>query len=95
MLMRGMTRFRFGVLIAFVALLATEPVYHNHPLIPDGNAAVQSLCAVCASGTARVTLSAPTVSAPTIVVERLIAVSPHRHSVDVPVERASRAPPAA
>jgi|GEM_PF-1305439 len=95
MLMRRMTRFRLGLLIAFVALLATEPVYHNHPLIPDGNAATQSLCAVCAAGAGRITLSAPAVSAPTVVVDYLAAFTPHRHSVDVPVQRASRAPPAA
>jgi hypothetical protein len=90
-----MTRPRLGLLIAFVALLATEPVFHNHPLVPDGNAAKQSLCAVCAAGAGRITLSAPVVSAPTIVVYSLESrevTFPARH-LTIPLT--SRAPPAA
>jgi len=95
MLMLRMTRFRLGVLLAFAVLLATEPVYHNHPLIPDGNAATQSLCAVCASGAARVTLSAPTVEAPTFVVYALEARDVAVHPRTIALALPSRAPPAA
>jgi hypothetical protein len=95
MLMRRMMRFRIGVLLALAALLATEPVYHNHPLIPDGNAAIQSLCAVCASGAARVTLSAPTVSAPDFVVYSLEARDFTIHARTVALTLPSRAPPSA
>ena len=95
MLMRWMMRFRLGLLLAFAALFATEPVYHNHPLIPDGSAAVQSLCAVCASGGDRVTLSAPVVVAPTFVVYAIEArdVTVHARTIGAPLS--SRAPPAA
>jgi len=91
-----MTRLRIGLLLAFAALLATEPVYHNHPLIPDGNAAAQSLCAVCASGADRITLSAPTVAAaPTFVVYSLEARSFTIHARPIAISLSSRAPPAA
>lgn len=90
-----MLRFRLGVLLAFAALLAAEPVYHNHPLIPDGNAAIQSLCAVCASGADRVTLSAPTVAAPTFVVYSLEARDVTMHARTITLDVPSRAPPAA
>ena len=93
--MRWMMRFRLGVLLAFAALLATEPVYHNHPLIPDGNAAVQSLCAVCASGADRVTLSAPTVSAPDFVVYSLETRSVTFQARPRALTLPSRAPPSA
>jgi len=94
MLMRGMMRLKLGVLIAFAVLLATEPAYHNHPLIPDGNAAIQSLCAVCASGGARITLSAPTVSAPDFVVYSLEARSVRFLARTLELALPSRAPPA-
>jgi len=90
-----MMRLKLGILLAFAALLATEPVYHNHPLIPDGNAAVQSLCAVCASGADRVTLSAPSVSAPSFVVYSLEARDVTLHARTLELSLPSRAPPAA
>jgi hypothetical protein len=90
-----MMRLKLGILLAFAALLATEPVYHNHPLIPDGNAAVQTLCAVCASGADRVTLSAPSVSAPTFVVYSLEARNVTLHAQTLELSLPSRAPPAA
>jgi hypothetical protein len=93
MLMRRMTRLRLGLLFAFVALLATEPVFHNHPLIPDGNAAIQSLCAVCAAGGDCITLSAPTVAAPTFVVYSLEARSVTFHARPMAISLSPRAPP--
>jgi hypothetical protein len=90
-----MMRLKFGILFAFAALLATEPVYHNHPLIPDGNAAVQTLCAVCASGADRVTLSAPSVSAPSFVVYSLEPRDIALHARTLELSLPSRAPPAA
>jgi hypothetical protein len=89
-----MLRLKLGILLAFAALLATEPVYHNHPLIPDGNAAVQSLCAVCASGADRVTLSAPAVTAPTFVVYALETRDVTLHARTLELALPSRAPPA-
>jgi hypothetical protein len=94
MLMRWMMRFRIGVLLALAALLATEPIYHNHPLIPDGNASVQSLCAVCASGADRVTLSAPTFTAPDFVVYSLEARDFTIHARALALTLPARAPPA-
>lgn len=90
-----MTRFRLGLLIAFLALLATEPVFHNHPLVPDGNAATQSLCAVCATGAGRITLSAPVVSAPTMVVYSLESREVTFCARLLAIPLSSRAPPAA
>ncbi|HJW93912.1 MAG TPA: hypothetical protein VJ901_09855 [Thermoanaerobaculia bacterium] len=90
-----MLRFKLGVLLAFAVLIATEPVYHNHPLIPDGNASVQSLCAVCASGADRVTLSAPTVAAPDFVVYSLEAKDITIQARAVALTLPSRAPPTA
>jgi len=95
MLMSRMVRLRIGLLIAFAALLAAEPIIHNHPLIPDGSAAVQSLCAVCASGADRVVLSAPTVVAPTFVAYALEVASVEFVFRPAALPRASRAPPAA
>jgi hypothetical protein len=95
MLMRRMTRFKLGLLLALAALIASEPIIHNHPLIPDGNAAVQMLCAVCASGADRVTMSAPEVAAPTVIA---YALEPRDVTFAAPLHASSlssRAPPAA
>ena len=89
-----MMRFRIGVLVALVALLATEPIYHNHPLIPDGNTTVQNLCAVCASGAAQVTLSAPAVFAPDVVAYALEVPAVALHALPLALSLSSRAPPA-
>jgi len=90
-----MMRLKLGILLAFVALLAIEPVYHNHPLIPDGSATLQSLCAVCAAGGDRVTLSAPAVSAPNFVVYSLETRDVTLHARTLELSLPSRAPPAA
>jgi hypothetical protein len=73
MLMSRMLRLKLSLLIVLAAVIAAEPVIHSHPLVPD-NAAVQSLCAVCASGPARLSIGAPTVAAPTVV---LYAIDTH------------------
>jgi hypothetical protein len=94
MLMRRMLRLKLAILIALAAVIAAEPVIHNHPLVPE-TAASQSLCAVCASGAARITIGAPAVVAPSIVlyaVEPLPAAAP----AEAPAHRSeSRGPPAA
>ena len=89
-----MMRLKLGILLAFAALLATEPVYHNHPLIPDGSAALQSLCAVCASGGDHVTLSAPAVTVPDFVVYSLEIRDVTLHAQTLELSLPSRAPPA-
>lgn len=90
-----MLRLRLLFVLAFAALLGTEPVYHNHPLIPDGNAAVQSLCAVCASGADHVTLSAPAVVAPAVVLYTLEPNAFRLARSSSALHLSSRAPPAA
>jgi len=90
-----MVRFKLGLLIALLALIAAEPLIHNHPLIPEGTAPSQSLCAVCASGPARVTLSTPTVAAPTVVVWSLDVCDTTFVERSAALPLASRAPPAA
>ncbi len=95
MLMRRMLRLRLLFILAFTALLGTEPIYHNHPLIPDGTAAVQSLCAVCASGADHVTLSAPAVVAPADAAYALELPALKLAASRTPLHLSSRAPPAA
>ena len=89
-----MLRLRLLFVLAFAALLGTEPIYHNHPLIPDGTAAMQSLCAVCASGADHVTLSAPALVTPSRVTYDIETDVRDLVVLTVSTPRASRAPPA-
>lgn len=91
---------RVAILLSLAAFLAAEPVVHTHPLIPrpwgsDRNGVTTpSVCAVCAVGTDRIIVDGPTVAAPSIVVERLVAVSRSATSAGARLPSSSRAPPA-
>lgn len=89
-----MTRLKLCLLIVFAAMIAAEPVIHNHPLVPEA-ASSQSICAVCASGAARVSIGLPTVAAPDVVLYA-VEVLPSSAPVDPFAAGCdSRGPPAA
>jgi len=87
------------LLLAIAALLVVEPLIHSHPLNGGGKDAgsvtAPSVCAICAVAAQHITVARAFIPAPAIVVEHLIAFAPVAHSADLPLPRASRAPPAA
>jgi hypothetical protein len=86
---------RMHVVAVIVALLlAALPLLHTHPL-ESGDAAKTPACAVCATGTGRLPLLAPTVSAP-IAILYLLGATPAAGVITRSTSpRSSRAPPAA
>ena len=88
------------VLIATIAL-ATQPILHNHALIPDGIGDGGSLsastiqCAFCATHNARTTVASPQLSSPLAVAAEFVALTAPSVVVDLCGKISSRAPPAA
>lgn len=80
------------LLLACAALLATEPLQHQHPLIGPNPAGT---CVVCAAGVNRLSDPAPSVSAPSVVVYALIATTTVSFLTGVVVTSEPRGPPAA
>ncbi|MCU1350313.1 MAG: hypothetical protein JWO56_3343 [Acidobacteria bacterium] len=101
-LMAGMvalTRLKLVLLVVLTMAFAVEPTLHNHPLIPAaGDAAVSPLansCPACTVSTARLALTAPAVTAPTVVAYVLPALTEAAPAKPSALPRASRAPPTA
>ena len=86
-----MRRIRILALLVLAAIVAAEPLLHEHPI--QSNEA--TVCAACAAGTAQLAVHAPTLVAPLAVAYQLVAVSVTGRSFDAPVLLASRAPPTA
>ena len=86
-----MSRLKLIAVLLFVAFIAAEPLFHEHPL--QANEAI--VCAACAAGMAQIAVHAPAITAPLTVAYRLAAVALIGHSFDVSLPLASRAPPAA
>ena len=83
----------FALLIA--ALIAVEPLLHHHPLQGDAtNAASAGSCAICATHIGRLPIVAPTMSAPQVIVDTVVAPVVITIAVLTISPRASRAPPA-
>ena len=87
------------VLFFLVAILAVEPILHNHSLIPGGAdsgvASSSNVCAICAVGVDRIAAVAPSIAAPQVVAFLVAAVAATRLSDATPLILASRAPPLA
>jgi disulfide bond formation protein DsbB len=89
--MRSMKRPFVFALLLLAAILAVEPLLHEHPLQQSPDAVV---CAACAAGTGQVAVAPPAVAAPLAVTYRLVAVTVACPSFDAPLSLPSRAPPA-
>ena len=82
------------VLVAL--LLAVQPLLHNHPLDAGGDSAKTSpasSCAVCATGTARLPSTTPSVAAPLAVLYTLATPALPQVASVASFARSSRAPP--
>lgn len=88
---------RFAILLLLAAILVAEPIVHTHPIVGGGDSGIStpSVCAICAVAAQQITVVRLLLDAPLLVVDRVAAAEPQWHSVDVPLQRASRAPPAA
>jgi hypothetical protein len=85
-------RFSMFVLL-LAALIAVEPLLHQHPL--EQNSIPASACAVCATGVGQLPVIVPAVAAPQIVVYTLISASVPLRTINATPSLPSRAPPAA
>ena len=87
--MLEMSRLKWVLLVAFVLLLAVEPLVHTHPIGSD------TTCAICAAGNPTIAKRPPAIAAPRQVVWVLtadeIAAPVTTDAPTVP----SRAPPTA
>jgi len=92
MILMGLMFRRLSILVLVVAaLVAAEPVLHNHPLQQTG---IPDACAICATGVAPLPSAMPALSAPQVVVYTIVTVSvPAVISADS-ITLAPRAPPA-
>lgn len=79
--------------LVVAALLAVEPLLHQHPL--EQNSIPASSCAVCATGVGRLPVIMPAVAAPQIVVYTIAAAAVLPHTISVTPSVPSRAPPLA
>lgn len=84
--------------VALAALLASEPLLHEHPLdarSDSGVAPAAATCVVCAAGVNRLPDAPPSVVAPTAVEYSVIAIAITAIRTGVALTLPSRAPPAA
>jgi len=84
-----MSRLKVFAVLLFVAFIAAEPLFHEHPL--QSNEAI--VCAACAAGTAQLPVHAPAIVVPLRVAYQLASVSLTKHSLDLAISLSSRAPP--
>ena len=64
---------RFSIFVLVVAaLIAAEPLLHNHPLLQQN--AIPDACAICATGVAPLPSAMPAVCAPQVVVYTIVTV---------------------
>lgn len=89
---------RVHLIAVVVALLvAAQPLLHTHPLDGDNPArsSAAAPCAVCATGTGRLPVAAPSVAAPLTVLYTVDGTLPAAVAAPSAAPRSSRAPPAA
>jgi hypothetical protein len=94
----GMPRRLSILLIAVAALLAVEPLLHQHPITgrsTDAAATSSATCVVCAAGVSRLADAAPAVVAPVRIVYASFATVTTSLRIGVALTLPSRAPPAA
>jgi len=98
--MRGTPRLKLTIFLLLAVVLAVEPTFHNHSLIPgrgDDAASVtaqQTVCAACAIGAGGIVLTPPAVAAPVAVLYALVACLVLADSKAVALALPARAPPA-
>ena len=86
------------LLIAIAALLAVEPLLHQHPLFgrsPDSGPASSATCVVCAAGVSHLTQRAPEVAAPVRVAYVAFTAVCATLQSGIALTLPARAPPAA
>ncbi len=82
-------------ILVFAALLAAEPLLHNHPLRPIGDRATSgATCAVCAAGGGRLPIIAAAVAAPRAIIFTIVVAPVTMVAIPVTLSLTSRAPPA-
>jgi len=88
---------RLVILLLLAAILVAEPIVHTHPIVGGGDSGLStpSVCAICSVAAQQMTVMRVLIHAPMVVVDCASAAEPRWHSTDVPLPRASRAPPAA
>jgi hypothetical protein len=94
--MRFMGRWKLGLFLFLIAVLAVEPTLHNHSLFPSADGGVNasgSICVVCAVGANQVLSVAPAVHAPQSVAYDAPTLLATFVSSAAPLQLASRAPP--
>lgn len=90
-----MTRWmKLALFFAVAAVLAGEPILHHHGL-SERSASAVAICAVCAVGADRVTMSSPAIVAPIVASWSYTSFVAEGRSKDVASSLPSRAPPAA
>jgi hypothetical protein len=83
---------RFSAFVLIVAaLIAVEPLLHNHPLQQKD---IPHPCAVCATGIAPLPSATPTIAAPQIIVYAITALAVTFVTTGTSLTLAPRAPPA-
>lgn len=82
---------RFSIFVVVVAaLIAAEPLVHNHPLQQN---AIPDACAICATGVAPLPSTIPAVSAPQVVAYTIAAVAVAAVIRGASISLPPRAPP--
>jgi len=98
--MASMRRWNLIVVLIATIALASQPILHNHSLIPDGIGDGGSLsasriqCAFCATNCARTTVATPQLATPLAVTAEFVDLSAPSVAVELCGELSSRAPPA-
>lgn len=96
-----MIRLKLAIPFLFAAIVAVEPVLHNHPLAPasaggDTSALTssQTVCAACAIGSDRILVVPPTFATPLLIAFGLVFLPRFEAGGGNPLILCSRAPPA-
>jgi hypothetical protein len=87
---------RLSPFILLVALLiGAEPLLHNHPLQSSVDGPGSTACAICATGTVRLTSVIVHVGAPQPIAYSYLSITLPSAPTVAPLPRSPRAPPAA
>ena len=77
--------------LVVAALIAAEPLLHNHPLQQK---AIPDACAICATGVAPLPSAMPAVAAPQLIAYTVVTVAVPAVITGASISLAPRAPPA-
>ena len=99
--MGGMRRWNMILVLVAAIALTTQPLVHNHSLIPDGfdsggSVSTSTLqCAFCATNNARTTVVVPQFATPLASSAEFVDLTAPTIVLELAGDIASRAPPAA